>query len=479
MKTDWKKVYEVLDKDVSKFARVMCDIVTGTEELPAFHTDIYKVIRDETRVVIAAPRGFAKSSIISKIYPLWCALFMKKKEICIISASEGLAVEHIRWIKGEIEGNKTINGLWGNLISDKWTENHLIIKHKNGWETVIRARGAGGQIRGFRPDALIVDDIETDDSVESEEQRKKLKDWLFRACINTLLPGGQFVVIGTVIHHLSVLNDLLSSPNGWVKRRYKAYFDGIEEEGHELWKDKRPHAWLQERKKEIGSHRFYAEFMNNPISDETAPIQEKHIRYWETLPAQLSIVITLDPAYSDDEASDYKTVVAVGSDEKGNRYLIDYIRTHDSFGSFIDQAFNLYLRYKDITTAFGVPDGGVEKQTFKTISDKAFERRLSIPIVPLKNQVMTASGITVRKKRSRIVAALQPIFERGQYYIHANHIEARDELLTIGSSRWDDIVDALAYAETIITPIYYSSKSYSKDTAPSMAGASSGYGIEY
>jgi hypothetical protein len=54
-----------------------------------------------------------------------------------------------------------------------------------------------------------------------------------------------------------------------------------------------------------------------------------------------------------------------------------------------------------------------------------------------------------------VVAALQPLFEQGKYYIHGNHIEARDELLTIGSSRWDDLVDAMAYAEQILQPVYY------------------------
>jgi hypothetical protein len=51
-----------------------------------------------------------------------------------------------------------------------------------------------------------------------------------------------------------------------------------------------------------------------------------------------------------------------------------------------------------------------------------------------------------------VVAALQPLFESGKYYINESHGEARDELLSIGASRWDDLVDAMAYAEQIIIP---------------------------
>ena len=60
----------------------------------------------------------------------------------------------------------------------------------------------------------------------------------------------------------------------------------------------------------------------------------------------------------------------------------------------------------------------------------------------------------MRNKRDRVVAALQPLFEQGKYFIGQSMLEARDELLTIGSSRWDDIVDTMAYAENILTPAY-------------------------
>ena len=89
---------------------------------------------------------------------------------------------------------------------------------------------------------------------------------------------------------------------------------------------------------------------------------------------------------------------------------------------------------------------------------KAEERKLYPPFVELKNSFTDATNRTHRKKISRIIAALQPLFEAGKYYIHKSHLEAKDELLTIGFSRWDDIVDTLAYAEQIIQPVYFEPK---------------------
>jgi hypothetical protein len=425
-----------------------------TSEIPSFHRDVYELLPITQRLVVASPRGHGKSTICSVFYPLWLALYEKRKDITIISASESLAIEWLRKIKRELETNKEILGLFGDLQSDKWTENHIILRNPS--RVNIRARGAQGQIRGFRPDVLVCDDLETNESVESEEQRKKLKDWIFKDCLNTLLPGGQFIIIGTLIHPLSVLSDLLSVDNGWEKKKYQAYIDGIQEAGHELWPAMWSHEKLQQRKREIGSWAFAAEYMNDPTSDEAAPIKENQIRYWTELPQQYSCAIAVDPAYSEDEKADFKVASLVAMDQKANRYLVNYVRTHASIGEFQDAIINLWLQNRGTVTAIGIPNSGVEKSFFDSFLKRCDEKKVYPPIIELKNSFTNAqTNVSVRNKKSRVIAALQGLFEQGKYYIHANHFEARDELLTIGSSRWDDIVDTLAYAEQLLQPIYY------------------------
>jgi len=423
-------------------------------EIPDFHKEIYDLLPKSQRIVIASPRGHGKSRICSIFYPIWLALFQKRADICIISASESLAIEWLRKIKYEIETNPKMLAFFSDLRSDKWTENHIILNNK--LKVNIRAKGAQGQIRGFRPDVLINDDLETQESVESEEQRKKLKEWIFKDCLNTLLPEGQFIVIGTIIHPLSVLNDLFITDNDWVKKKYQAYREGIQEEGCEIWPAMWPHKKLQERKKEIGSWAFAAEFMNNPMCDETAPIKEDQIRYWKELPSQLGLVIAVDPAYSEDEKADYKVASLVGIDQQMNRYLIHYIRTHEPIGTFQDAILNMWLSNRDRITAVGIPNAGVEKSFFDSFLKKCEERKLYPPVVEIKNSfIQSGTSTSIRNKKSRVIAALQPLFEQGKYYISQSHIEAREELLTIGSSRWDDICDSLAYAEQILTPVYF------------------------
>jgi len=472
-----KKLYKIWSNDLLKF---ITDLLPHylTHTVPEFHKEIYHLVQNEKRVLIAAPRGYAKSMICSVFYPLWCALFHKKKDICIISASEGLAIEWLRKMRREMESNPLLIKYFGDLKSNKWTETHLILNNKE--KTNIRARGCGAAIRGFRPDLIILDDIESDESVASSEQRNKLRTWIFKACLNTLLPHGQFIWIGTIISPLALLQEMLDNDNNWHKRKYRAYIDGEQKEGKELWKSLWSHKKLQARKKEIGSTAFASEYLNDPILDESAPIKPHHIRIWEKLPKQFSCVIAVDPAYSDDEKSDYKVAALVGIDQDQNRYLITYIRTHQPLGEFIDAVLNLWLAHKSRITGVGVPMCGTEAGFYQAILQKAESRKLYPPFIELKNVFKSGAGATMRRKYDRIKAALQPLFEAGKYYIGVNHEEAKDELLTIGASRWDDLVDSMAYAEQILSPIYYEYKqedTYFNDEEKLEDHGDTGYGI--
>ena len=453
-------VKQITDKDPELRAATKARIYLFAEyflnhlllsETPAFHLEVYKLLPENKRLVFASPRGFAKSTMVSVIYPIWLALWKGAEDIVIISASETLAVDWLRKIKFELCNNALVREYFGDQVSDKWSENHIILR--NGVN--IRARGAGGQIRGFRPDVIICDDLETDESVRSEEQRKQLKEWLFKACLNTLVPDGQFIIVGTIIHPLSVLADLLSLDNGWKKLKKMAYFDGVQEAGHELWPELWNHDRLQKRKKEIGSFAFSSEFMNSPISDETAPIKESQIRTWTQLPKQYNAVISVDPAYSEDDTADYKCATLILCDTFGNRFLAHYIRTHSKIGDFQDAVINLWLGHRSEVTAIGVPNSGVEKSFFDSFLRKCTDRKLYPPVMELKNVfVQSGTTVSVRNKTARIIAALQPLFEQGKYFIGADMLEARDELMSIGVSKHDDLVDCMTYAENLIQPFY-------------------------
>jgi phage terminase large subunit-like protein len=447
-----QKLYQLWLNDECSFVEDVLKSHLSTKT-PKFHKEIYELLK-ESWVLLAAPRGFAKSYLSSFFHPLHEALFNKRDTILIISASEDIAVNWLRKIKNEMENNQLIRGCFGDMKSEKWAETHIILNNKI--KTEIKAIGAGAQIRGRRPDLVILDDIETDETVSSEDSTKKLKEWIFRALIPTLKPNSQLVMIGTMINQRAIIKQFFEEKdNGWAKRLYKAYV-GKEGAGNELWGDLWSHDKLQEIKSKIGTLAFYAEYMNDPILSGKMPITDAMIRYWETFPTQYSCVIAVDPAYSESDDADWKVAVCVAVDQKMDRYLHSYVRTHAPTGEYIDSILNLWLMNKNWCTAVGIPKSGGDREFFTSFMNKCKERNLYPPVVELKNVFhQTTFQRSVRNKHSRIVAALQPLFECGKYYIHKNHVEAREELLLIGHSNHDDVSDAMAYAEQLIQPVTF------------------------
>jgi phage terminase large subunit-like protein len=302
-----------------------------------------------------------------------------------------------------------------------------------------------------------LDDIETDDSVKSEEQRRKVNDWIFKSCLPALTPSGQMLIVGSIISQLAVLKQILDTDNKWTKRIYRAYHDKIQEPGRELWPELWNHERLQQRKAEIGSWAFSSEYLNDPTSSDTTSIPMDKIRRWKELPSQLSCVITVDPAYSEEDKADWKVASLIGIDQNMNRYLIHYIRTHSPQGEFIDAVLNMWLSNRSTITSLGIPASGTESEIFRSFVNKANERKLYPPFAELKNTFITTAGVAKRGKASRIIASLQPLFEQGKYYIGEAHQEAFEELASLNPNldqRWDDIIDSMAYAESLIQPVF-------------------------
>lgn len=457
------------------------------KQMAGFHRQVYKDLLLYDYYACGAPRGHAKSTIGLIINAIHFALYRKVGDITLLSQSEDFVRnEIVRRIKGEFEDNELLIYFFGSMVTDKWSEGYFVLKNGIAFESA----GIGGQLRGGRRGLIALDDLESNETCESEDQRKKLEARITKELIPKLLPGGQMVYFGTLIHSLCYLKQILDGGtlntmdgNGWFKRLYRAYV-GEQKEGNELWPSMLPHKELQSRKAKMGSHAFNSEYMNNPVSSEDAPIKDYQIRTWEQLPAQYSCVIAVDPAYSEDAKSDYKVAVVVAIDDKNNRYCLEYIRTRNPSGEFIDGVLNLYLKYKNTLTALGVPCAGTEREFYRTFTSKAEQRKLYPPMVELKNLYVTSTGEAKRGKYQRIVAALQPLFESGKYYIGKDHSELREELLTIKSSIHDDIVDAITYCENLLTPVYFDvnnkNESWDVEQEPVLQkGKSAGYGTEY
>lgn len=275
----------------------------------------------------AAPRGNAKSTWTTLILPLWCAAYKHRLFPLIVSETAAQSADFISFIKAELETNERLKQDFPDLCGEGpvWQASQIITR--NGVK--IRGVGAGQKLRGMRhgsrrPDLVICDDLENDESVESPDQRKKLEKWFFKALMKIGQPDTVYIVVGTILHYDSLLSNLLKKP-GWKGRKFKAILKwsqsklwekwesiftdiSLSKEDAEaqadafylaneetmlagtevLWREREPYYYLMKMYVSEGPAYFNSEKQNEPINPEDAVFLEEWIRYYDEDEVDLS-----------------------------------------------------------------------------------------------------------------------------------------------------------------------------------------------
>lgn len=157
---------------------------------------------DDGKIVMAAgannnwiiPRGFSKTTICNG-----CNLYDIMTDgtafLIYISASSPHAETQLGNIKMELEDNELLLEAYGSLVpsrsdSEKWSAKEIQLT--NG--AIMMARGRGGQVRGVnfrarRPNHIVLDDVEDEESVKSPTVRTDTERWFYSAVI----PAGQLM----------------------------------------------------------------------------------------------------------------------------------------------------------------------------------------------------------------------------------------------------------------------------------------------
>ena len=277
-----KKALAKLQKSIALFGRY-CFPTALRKSTPPFHHQIYSAIRNEKkkRVLIAAPRGTAKSTVISLLLPLHRIAFKRDDQeefIVIISESQAQSINFLSRIKYHLSFSDRFKALFGDMSSQtaqKWTNSDIITA--NG--TRIVAVGTGQRVRGFiegdtRPTLIIVDDFESELNAFTDEARAKNRKWMTEAVIPSLADEGRIIMIGTVISEDCFLY--------WAKESTAwdvLWYSIIDDEGNSIWEERFPQSRINGIKEEYSSvgniNGFYQEYMNIAQSPDEAPFQPK------------------------------------------------------------------------------------------------------------------------------------------------------------------------------------------------------------
>ena len=410
----------------------------------ALHEEIFKILDNDDikQAVIAAPRGFGKTSLCTIAHPAKRILFGEKKFIVPISATATNAVTQGENLKRELLYNPVVKELFGPMKSDSFSRDQWITASG----TMIMPRGAGQQVRGnlfdkYRPDLIIADDLENSEAVMSEEQRKKLKDWWFSDVCNSInrsLDNWKIIVIGTVLHEDSLLINLLEDPN-W----HSVQLSICDDQYHSNWPDFMSDEDVMKLRDEHAARgqldMFYREYRNIPVSTEDATFRPEYFQYYNEPDLaenkDIENVIMIDPAKTVKLHSAESAIVCVGIDRASARlYVRDIVAEKLYPDQLYDEAFKMAVRMG--AKVVGIEVTSLNEFITQPIKNEMFKRGQFFELIELK----------ARGKKEDRIAALVPFYRQG-YVFHnkacCGGLEA--QLLAFPRSRLADIMDALAY----------------------------------
>ncbi|MFL6310593.1 MAG: hypothetical protein ACJ71W_00680 [Terriglobales bacterium] len=440
-----------LASDIESFVRkylahYMVDQDTGVAVEPAeFHKELYQILLTTKRGAVAAPREHAKSTVVSLFFVLYCVCYKLRRFIVLLSETMPQARLLLNANKVELEGNDALIEDFGNLVNDaKWGEEDILTT------TGIRvvARGAGQSLRGlrqrmYRPDLVIGDDLENDETVDNPESRTKLERW-FKNVVLNLGKTCQVFVVGTILHFDSLLAHLLDADKykKFFKRTFQAIDDDFTPESA-LWPAKWSVDDLKAKEEDIGPTEFNQEFRNRPINSDTQSFKEsdiiRHAFTREEIKGVSLVKLTgIDPAISKKEKADEFASVTVGIDPNG---FILVLRAEGKKLSFPEQKKFVFDRYdEELPIAIGVESVAYQKALKQDLDEEGRKSGRYIPVVELQADT----------DKFRRITAISPLVENGtiRFCLDGTQKKLISQLLFLGKLH-DDLADALTMAVSL------------------------------
>jgi len=461
------------------------------------HKEIFTLLLQMTkqrkgRLAIAAPRGHAKSTIVSLVYVLWRVLYSKEKLVLIASNTITQAIALLKDIKHQLKNNPLIIDDFPEVCCAKkpkpWRDNRIQLP--NG--AMIRVYGVGQNPRGIkndkdRPGLIIADDLENEEQAQSEEQRDKLRTWFRRTLLNTGHPYTNVVVIGTILHQDSLLAALVDrdrSP-GWNGRKYKAvekfsdnpqlwekwssifcsreeyegntgpeaaklYFEANREkmlEGTEvLWPELDSYYELMVMREREGTRSFQSEKQNEPIDPQQCIFKEEDFVFWDDDYRDVQHLIqsinrsgyfygACDPSMGKSTRGDYTAIVILLRDDDSQiNYVIAADLLHCSPSETID-------RITEYAKMYEFEKFAIESNNFQELMVEDLERR-----IVAYGRRLSIHKITSRSNKQSRIASLEPYIKQGNIRFCRKHRQLLSQLTQFPLAKNDDGPDALEMA---------------------------------
>lgn len=454
-------------------------------------TDAREISRaDGSHNATAAPRGHAKSTNFTFKDDLHAVLYGYKHYILILSDSSEQAEGFLDDIKTELEENGDIIQDFGMLKGEKaWRSNVILTKN----DIKVEAIGSGKKVRGrrhhnWRPDLIVLDDVENDENVTTPEQRRKLASWFYKAVSKAGDTYTDIMYIGTILHYDSLLSKVLANP-GYRTAKYRAViseasnrslweeweriYTNLFDENHEenaktfyvahegemlegsevLWPEKWTYYDLMKMRVDEGEASFNSEMQNDPIDPENAMFQEEWFEFYEEEEVdfkkpQFLFVGANDPSLGKNKKSDTSSIIGVMLDTvTGYMYIAEADVAKRKPDVIITDILEMHRRYK---RDFGK---GFYKFGVEVVQFQYFFKEVLANISREQGEYLPIEEIESRQNKMLRIESLQPLIKNHYIKFSRKHKTLLKQLTEYPMGKNDDAPDGLHMAVTLAQAI--------------------------
>lgn len=461
---------------------------------PEFHAELCGKLDElnimpTKRIAWSCPRGHGKSAYLSNIFPVHQVVYSKRHYILIVSETEKMAQRFVEWVADQLKFNEKLRADFGELLSPKKMINES--DNLEGFVTFnnvkVQSASIGKQLRGarhgaFRPDLVILDDLESAKNTNTKELRDKNLHW-FNSVIVPIgdISRTSYIYMGTLVHGSGLLPDILKRsdydgrmysaivsepehPEMWehlenilrdidnpnrmeeAKDYYNDNRDAMDEGVRTLWHERFTYFDLMVIKVNVGSRAFASEYLNKPSDDESCIFKPDYFYYFDdkdlwqgNKKIHLDVYGFWDIAIGKNSRSDYNAITIIGRDNRtGVIYVLDAFAEKIPMHKALKVAFDMIIKWRP--KVFGVETVQAQYDMYRQLKEMLYKKG----VYNTRLLAFNPKG----KKEDRI-EQLEPLVESGYLRFKKTQRLMIEQLQLFPSADHDDCPDSLASAVEI------------------------------
>ena len=448
-------ISEILTREesaVSSLVRFREEFIPSKNDVePArFHHEWSDILlHGDRHFAIEAFRESAKTQIVIRANLLHALCYPQatRSYLIVICATQRTASKKLQEVSREFFASAEMSSLVSDVPENSGLA--LEVSYHTGQRVRLEAYGKGAAVRGLswgakRPDLVIIDDPQDEEDARSETVTETDWDW-FLSDVFFLGQESRIFLIGNNLGERCIIEQVFANADklNFTTRRIPI----ITSEGKSAWSQKFPLREIERERDEwagMGKNDlWYRNKMCECISPDSQKFKREYFKYYDEIDVNgMNIFTTVDLAISQKPNADYSAVVTVGVNSAGHWFVLDIEYGRYDPTTTMDAIFAAVAKWRPLAV-------GIEVVAYQAALQHFLEKEM-----PHRGLFFRLQPLKAEKKKEIRIDALQPRFAVGTVWFKSRALwleKLESELLAYPHGAHDDIIDALAYMEQMVT----------------------------